>query len=692
MRGLLAVAGAAGVLASQGPSPIQRVVKLLNEMADKLEEERKKDEETYEALQCWCKTNLKAKTTAVKEQKVEAENLAAEIASEAGKEGEYKAKHERAAKKAKELENQLDDLNKNHDGTMADLTDEESELTATITALEGAINILSKHNSFLQSNPDMAQAVKAVMHSAAQKSRILLQKEPPPVEASFLQAGTMQASMVKAMQADYNPYLTEKRASSVIKSFLQQQQPAIGYNSQSGAIFGVMNTMLDDFKEDLQGTKTKIAEEEKSYAEMKKSLKSQGNAQRKAAEEDKSAAQRSAFLRVEGKAELEKLRASVSADQQMVTEIQQHCQGADRNIEIRRKARADETEAVQQAITILTDDENRKAIGTGFLQLNSDTKRSWDDIQYTMLATKGQQEKFLKKVALVAASSTTEGHFDDLIARFKKIMADITAEMKDDVAKKDECTTSIKDTEVALREAQRAKSQAEGAVESLTKEIAELDENTALARSEIADMEKSILQAGQDRQQENSDFQKTVTEQREMQKVIQMALDKLKAYYGFIQTAVKQGTAVNQPIAPPPGDLSGEYKPVGGATGVVGMIETILADSKDVEKDAIKEEAEAQANYEKFTADTRASIDLKNSEIADNEVMRANKVSDKGSEETNVADSDADMVAKTEALAALHGECDFLLKYFTQRAEAMTTEKEALAKAVAILSGSNEGF
>jgi len=304
----------------------------------------------------------------------------------------------------------------------------------------------------------------------------------------------------------------------------------------------------------------------------------------------------------------------------------------------------------------------------------------------------GSTGKVLEEGRTRRASSTTEGHFDDLIARFKKIMADITAEMKDDVAKKDECTTSIKDTEVALREAQRAKSQAEGAVESLTKEIAELDENTALARSEIADMEKSILQAGQDRQQENSDFQKTVTEQREMQKVIQMALDKLKAYYGFIQTAVKQGTAVNQPIAPPPGDLSGEYKPVGGATGVVGMIETILADSKDVEKDAIKEEAEAQANYEKFTADTRASIDLKNSEIADNEVMRANKVSDKGSEETNVADSDADMVAKTEALAALHGECDFLLKYFTQRAEAMTTEKEALAKAVAILSGSNEGF
>jgi len=492
---------------------------------------------------------------------------------------------------------------------------------------------------------------------------------------------------VKAMQASYNPYLNEKRASSVLKSFLQSQAPAIGYNNQSGAIFGVLNTMLDDFKQDLSGVKTKVSQEEKSYAEMKKSLKNQGNAQRTAAEENKAAAARSAFLRVEGKAQLEKLRASVTADQNMVTELQQHCQGSDRNIEIRRKARAEETQAVSEAITILTDDENRKAIGTGFLQLSSDSdSKSWGDIQYTILATKGQQEKFLKKVALVAASSQTEGHFDELIARFKKIIEDLTAEMKDDVAKKDQCSTSIKDTEVALREAERAQSQAEGAVESLTKEIAEIDDATALAQKEVGEMEKSILQAGQDRQQENSDFQKTVTEQREMQKVIQMALNKLKAYYGFLQTSA------SQPIAPPPGDLSGEYKPAGGATGVVGMIETILTDSKDVEKDAISEEAEAQANYEKFTADTRASIDIKLSEIADNEVMRANKLSEKGSAETDASDATADIQAKTEAIAALHGECDFLLKYFTQRSEAMTTEKEALAKAIAVLSGSNEGF
>jgi hypothetical protein len=454
--------------------------------------------------------------------------------------------------------------------------------------------------------------------------------------------------------------------------------------------------MLDDFKQDLEGTKTKIAEEEKSFASMKKSLKSQGAQQRKTARENKAAAQRANFLRVEGKAELEKIRASVSADQQMFTEIQQHCQGADRNIELRRKARAEETKAVQEAIAVLEDDENRKAIGTGFLQVRSSSSfdaKSWSDLSYNMLATKSQQDRFLKKVALVSQQVGTQGHFDDLIARFKKIIEDIKAEAADDVAKKDECSTSLKETEKALREAEREKSQAEGSVDALTKEIAEIDDASKLAKQEVADMETSILEAGQDRQSENSDFQKTVTEQREMQRVVQMALDKLKAYYGFVQVSASQTSRAlsKQAPPPPPGDLSGAYKPVGGATGVVGMIETILTDSKDLEKDAIAEEAEAQANYEKYVADTRAAIDLKNSEIADNEVMRANKVSEKGSAETDAADATDDIAARTASLAALHGECDFLLKYFTQRQEAHTTEREALQKAIAILSGSNQG-
>merc|ERR1719399_2209556 len=44
--------------------PIQKVVRLLNEMSAELEKEAEADEDMYEKLGCWCETNEKEKTKA----------------------------------------------------------------------------------------------------------------------------------------------------------------------------------------------------------------------------------------------------------------------------------------------------------------------------------------------------------------------------------------------------------------------------------------------------------------------------------------------------------------------------------------------------------------------------------------------------------------------------------------------------
>merc|ERR1719359_2120582 len=44
--------------------PIQKVVRLLNEMSAELEKEAEEDEDMFEKLGCWCDTNEKEKTKA----------------------------------------------------------------------------------------------------------------------------------------------------------------------------------------------------------------------------------------------------------------------------------------------------------------------------------------------------------------------------------------------------------------------------------------------------------------------------------------------------------------------------------------------------------------------------------------------------------------------------------------------------
>merc|ERR1719310_436899 len=51
--------------ASLTERPVAKVVKLLRDMAKTLEKEAEHDDETFEAMECFCEANLKTKTKSV---------------------------------------------------------------------------------------------------------------------------------------------------------------------------------------------------------------------------------------------------------------------------------------------------------------------------------------------------------------------------------------------------------------------------------------------------------------------------------------------------------------------------------------------------------------------------------------------------------------------------------------------------
>jgi len=57
-------------------------------------------------------------------------------------------------------------------------------------------------------------------------------------------------------------------------------------------------------------------------------------------------------------------------------------------------------------------------------------------------------------------------------------------------------------------------------------------------KSEISEMQVQLKRAGQDREVQNNEFQKTVAEQRQTKKLLQAALSVLEGFYGkqtFVQ-------------------------------------------------------------------------------------------------------------------------------------------------------------
>ena len=117
------------------------------------------------------------------------------------------------------------------------------------------------------------------------------------------------------------------------------------------------------------------------------------------------------------------------------------------------------------------------------------------------------------------------------------------------------------------------------------------------------------------------------------------------------------------------------------------MINKIVEDSKDIEAEAMKDEQSAQANYETFIADSNNSIKQLSEEIASNQEAQSNKEADKVNAETAKSDAEKELEMLANYKADLHQSCDFVMKNFEVRQQAMTNEIEAIAEAKAILSG-----
>merc|ERR1719267_365301 len=129
------------------------------------------------------------------------------------------------------------------------------------------------------------------------------------------------------------------------------------YAPQSGQIFGILNQMKETFETNLSTSQ----KEEMAAQEAYEQLKAAKESEIKAGTEQKDAktqelADTDAKL-ADDKQNLEDTRNSLSADQKFLMNLKETCQMTDQEWEERQKARAEETQAVSEALAILSSDD-----------------------------------------------------------------------------------------------------------------------------------------------------------------------------------------------------------------------------------------------------------------------------------------------------------------------------------------------
>jgi len=708
-------------------SPIKRVVGLLQKMKAELEAEASKEAEMYDKMVCWCETNEKEKTKAISDAEAKDGELSSEIEARAAKFGEQSTEIARLKRQISEDTSALKKATAIREKSASEFSSTEKELMQSVTNVNNAINVLSKHNSasFAQIDAPVMSSMRAVLRDLSFKHEMLLagaQERGHPL--SFLQRdasaqGTSLAgdALLSALDAtgvaaagaiplDIAQKILEHASHEGAAMLQEAVAPTSGsYAPQSGQIFGILKTLKEDFEGNLsqeQKDEMKAAADFKATSAAKNGQIALGK-EKLDTNEGQHADNQKALS--DAKEDLEMTRDQRSKDVEFLRNLKLTCQDLDAQWAARSKTRGAETTAVSEAISIITSDDNmdllrdtvkllqvdseegaemrkrrnqvvsslRKAAQDPFFA-TEDLMAAWHGRSGPILSAKGSPRTQLSTLAVTASL--------DSFAKIKKAMDTMTADLKEEQANevkfKAHCDKEFDLTDKETFRKNEEKDDLQANIEKLAKLMTKLTSEISAANTQSADTEVAIKKASQVREGENSEFQTTIADQRATQAILAKALGKLQEFY--------KKAALLQSKQEPPVKF-GAYKSNAGASPVIGMIQQIVEDSKALESEAVAGEAEAQKAYELFVKDSNDLIAQLTESVSSKTKANATARMNSETAKSDLDSTNGELEALAKYDADLHADCDFVLKNFELRQKARMDEMEAIQQAKAILSG-----
>jgi len=281
---------------------------------------------------------------------------------------------------------------------------------------------------------------------------------------------------------------------------------------------------------------------------------------------------------------------------------------------------------------------------------------------------------------------------DEMVANLKK-------EQIDDANKKEYCEKQFDLSEDKKKELELSVSDSETAIEEMEGSIDKLTEELAALKKGIKALDKSVAEATEQRKEENAEYKELKQSDTAAKEILLFAKNRLNKFYNpklykppsdvpemFVQVAVHR----NDGAPPPPPESFGAYtKKSEENAGVTQMIDLLVKDLDKELQEAEMNEKDAQSDYEEMMAESATKRADDSKSMSDKTASKASEEEALEKEQDTKAATGKELMATLEYIHSLHGECDWLLKYFDARKEARDGELDALGKAKAVLNGAD---
>ncbi|CEM05212.1 unnamed protein product [Vitrella brassicaformis CCMP3155] len=679
---------AVSALSSQdNVGPIQKVLSLLADMEKKVVDEGKTEQEQFAAYQEWCRSedDKKGDAVAFGEQHIQdvsatLESLKAEVAELGTQIEELNAgisTNEQDLKKATEI----------RDSEREAFVASDKELSETLDAIVRALNILKK-SGFIQIVGGRADVANAGLKSDLMTVATSLQTI---VDASLINSND-RSKLRSFIQATEDP-------DDVGLSFDNPEAKA--YESHSGGVMQVLANLKEKAIQAQNAPESKQGEEMKSqhaFELLAQSLGDEIAAQQKALAEATNTKASKEEAIGQNEQDLSQTTKTVKTDKKYLTDLKAACSQKAAEMEERERSRAEEIKALQEAQTILSEDNfqgvaQRRLAGEApaLVQIKSHTDSRSNVLRERAAQVLRSAAQKLNSVGLAQlAVRTATGN--DAFAKVKDMINQMIVRLMNEQAEEADHKGWCDEESKKSQKAQETKS---GKVDDLTARIEEAEAHVSELTQDIAELNKQLAEIDQAvateiRQNEHAEYEVAVKDYADGQEAIAAAIQVLNSYYagaGSKPEALIQVSSKTKQAPEYGGDIFSGAREVSGADGVIGILKVAESDFARMEADARAGEDAAQKEYEQMMADNKVLKATKTAEVK-------GKESEKKSLENSIADSKSDKADVQKELDAildyiekLKATCEYQPMSFEERQARRKQEIESLQEALGILRG-----
>jgi septal ring factor EnvC (AmiA/AmiB activator) len=441
------------------------------------------------------------------------------------------------------------------------------------------------------------------------------------------------------------------------------------------------------------------------------------------------------------KEDLDDTTKGLYADRKFLADLDKNCATKKAEWEERSKTRAEELLALADTIKLLNDDDalelfKKTLPSPSLLQIKRTGAAVRKQALQLLKSAHGQKDPRMDLVMLALA-----GHgksFDKVLKMIDEMVALLGKEQEDDDSKKAYCQEELDLAEDHKKEIDQTLTDLNKAIAHAEENIARLAEDIAALASGIKALDKSVAEATEQRKAENAEYKSTMAADQAAKELIGVAKNRLMKFYNpalhkaapKVELSEQQRVAVNMgseaaptvapsgiagtgitylqesapvfvqvglhssdssDVAPaPPPETWGAYQTKGQEkSGVVEMMNLLVADLDKEMTQMEVDEKDAQAEYETFMENSRAKRASDSKTMADKEGVKADLEAElqKAGEERKATLKEG--MATAESIKDLHLTCDWLLANFEARKAARSGEVDSLKNAKAVLSGAD---